>query len=452
MTLYVPGTDKLYESGMDNLIQHIRTNSVVANCQVIPHVGPDMGVRVTAGSIQGLGLVVAVAQTDLVVAPSGANARIDLVHVDMTTGVPAIIAGTPGAVPKPPAMPANSIELGIIGVGIGAINIQAGNIADRRLIAQSGSKFQGFISVGTNAATSGHLRLPNTGTIGVRNNTNTGDITLLRFDASHDAWFAQDQLTITNGGLATFIGSVGVAIGTNPATAGGLRLPNNVAIRVRNAANTGNGNAINWDAADNASWVLDAGSIFTFNLASGATEIWRFGNGFISPTNNTPATAGLFRMPNNVGIASRNAANSADYGVIYANTSNEIVIGGGYGTATGVTIVPAYVTIGANPANTGTIRLPSTTAIHWRNAANTGNIADIQTDASDRLILGDTVNPIYLQAGAGTLDIRYAVTALGGGAAPTVGTIGGSGPATAAQNSWLKILINGTASFLPVWR
>jgi hypothetical protein len=43
--------------------------------------------------------------------------------------------------------------------------------------------------------------------------------------------------------------------------------------------------------------------------------------------------------------------------------------------------------------------------------------------------------------------------ALGGGAAPTVGTIGGSGPAAAAQRNWLRFIeSDGTASFIPVWR
>jgi hypothetical protein len=54
--------------------------------------------------------------------------------------------------------------------------------------------------------------------------------------------------------------------------------------------------------------------------------------------------------------------------------------------------------------------------------------------------------------GAGVVNLNYATVALGGGAAPTVGTIGGSGPATAAQNSWLKLQIAGTTSYVPVWR
>jgi len=50
-------------------------------------------------------------------------------------------------------------------------------------------------------------------------------------------------------------------------------------------------------------------------------------------------------------------------------------------------------------------------------------------------------------------DIRADVTtaALGGGAAATLGTIGGSGPTVAGQNQWAKINISGTDYWLPVW-
>lgn len=50
------------------------------------------------------------------------------------------------------------------------------------------------------------------------------------------------------------------------------------------------------------------------------------------------------------------------------------------------------------------------------------------------------------------IDFRNAVIALGGGSAPTFGTIGATGPATAGQNSWLKIKIAGTDSYIPIWR
>jgi hypothetical protein len=52
-------------------------------------------------------------------------------------------------------------------------------------------------------------------------------------------------------------------------------------------------------------------------------------------------------------------------------------------------------------------------------------------------------------------DIQWgvALVALGGGAAPTLGTIGGSGPGTAAQNSWMRVRDNGGNAFwVPVWK
>ncbi len=59
------------------------------------------------------------------------------------------------------------------------------------------------------------------------------------------------------------------------------------------------------------------------------------------------------------------------------------------------------------------------------------------------------LNPI------GTGDILWgkALVALGGGAAPTLGTIGGAGPAAAAQNKWLQLVDTGGAKcWIPVWK
>lgn len=57
-----------------------------------------------------------------------------------------------------------------------------------------------------------------------------------------------------------------------------------------------------------------------------------------------------------------------------------------------------------------------------------------------------------LSAGA---DIQWGkpLVALGGGLAPTLGTIGGTGPATAAQNSWMRAVDStGAAFWVPVWK
>lgn len=50
------------------------------------------------------------------------------------------------------------------------------------------------------------------------------------------------------------------------------------------------------------------------------------------------------------------------------------------------------------------------------------------------------------------LDYRLAAIALGGGAGAALGTIGGSGPATNTQNSWVKIKVAGVDSYIPIWR
>jgi hypothetical protein len=95
-------------------------------------------------------------------------------------------------------------------------------------------------------------------------------------------------------------------------------------------------------------------------------------------------------------------------------------------------------------ASGSTSTLANYIAVSGAVTASHPQVQAVGSDANINLQLATT--------GTGNVDIRYATTALGGGAAPTFGTIGGSGPATAAQNSWLKVLINGTASFLPVWR
>jgi hypothetical protein len=59
----------------------------------------------------------------------------------------------------------------------------------------------------------------------------------------------------------------------------------------------------------------------------------------------------------------------------------------------------------------------------------------------------------YTTHAALTFQTTTAIVAAGGGAAPTFTTIGGSGPATAAQNGWMKMLDStGAACWVPVWK
>lgn len=93
----------------------------------------------------------------------------------------------------------------------------------------------------------------------------------------------------------------------------------------------------------------------------------------------------------------------------------------------------------------GSASLPGLT---FFNATSTGLY---RTGAS----MGLVANGAELIRLLSTGDVQWLVaqTALGGGAAPTVGTIGGGGPATAAQNSWLRIKDStGAAMFIPCWK
>lgn len=70
---------------------------------------------------------------------------------------------------------------------------------------------------------------------------------------------------------------------------------------------------------------------------------------------------------------------------------------------------------------------------------------------------GGTLNYAFRQSNAsararfdGRLDINRGI-ALGGGGTATLGTVGGSGPTTAAQAQWLEIDIGGTPHWIPVW-
>ncbi len=84
-------------------------------------------------------------------------------------------------------------------------------------------------------------------------------------------------------------------------------------------------------------------------------------------------------------------------------------------------------------------------AIRQINAAGTQNPSLIFLNNQDWLMLGDSnIADIFWSPPLVTLGTTTLVT---------LGKTGGSGPATVAQNSWLRVLDNtGSACFLPVWK
>lgn len=76
----------------------------------------------------------------------------------------------------------------------------------------------------------------------------------------------------------------------------------------------------------------------------------------------------------------------------------------------------------------------------------------VTRDAGDLTVSTTTSGDVVLFP-SGDIKWGKALVALGAGAAPTFGTIGGSGPATAAQNSWMRAKDStGATIFIPVWK
>jgi hypothetical protein len=105
--------------------------------------------------------------------------------------------------------------------------------------------------------------------------------------------------------------------------------------------------------------------------------------------------------------------------------------------------VLAMGNITATGAVAGDIVLPNASFLRGLNAAGTSVISIARITSGDRVSLGNGAD----------LQWMVPLVALGGGAAPTFGTIGGSGPATAAQNAWMRVVDSAGATFwVPAWK
>jgi hypothetical protein len=120
----------------------------------------------------------------------------------------------------------------------------------------------------------------------------------------------------------------------------------------------------------------------------------------------------------------------------------------------------ANISMNLTPKGTGFVKsnISSQFGAHRVGAVAAGNWMDIFPNVAGsppRLVAdgADTDVDLKLEPkGAGMVNINLPATiANGGGAAPTVGTIGGSGPTAAAQTGWLKVKVNGAVRYIPVW-
>jgi hypothetical protein len=123
-----------------------------------------------------------------------------------------------------------------------------------------------------------------------------------------------------------------------------------------------------------------------------------------------------------------------------ANANNNLII-------TDAGLVSTRGGVPGAAAAAGSITLPiQTGTLRATNAAGTNSISLIGSTGGgfDRVLLSPDGK-----------DVSYGVApiALGGGAGATLGTIGATGPATATQNTWLRMLDNSSIPFwIPIWK
>src|SRR5262245_11222129 len=134
-------------------------------------------------------------------------------------------------------------------------DVGLGNVENTALSTWSGSTsittigtLTDQLSIGTNPATTGAIRISNAiGAIRVRNQSNTGDIELGQVYSDDNLYLGQSSFGVhirPSGkvfieGVGDLVVNSSLSIGTNPASAGAIRLANNQALSWRNGANTG---------------------------------------------------------------------------------------------------------------------------------------------------------------------------------------------------------------------
>ena len=112
-------------------------------------------------------------------------------------------------------------------------------------------------------------------------------------------------------------------------------------------------------------------------------------------------------------------------------------------------------TINAPSMTLGTGSVTTAGALNVGGNVNQGSVNRFGVRILSNPSGGSGVNAgLWVTAGLSRFDGRVDINngvALGGGAAATLGTIGGSGPTAAAQAQWVEIDIGGTAHWIPVW-
>ena len=235
-------------------------------------------------------------------------------------------------------------------------------------------------------------------------------------------WLSSATGGTVNGGLTV---NPYLAVGTNPAQSGTVRLPTAGAIRWRNAANTADTGNVRTDASDNLivgaagssvyftnssgtvgemtgsltigntgrfQWGLGVGDTYMARVSAGVVGV---GNSLAIGTN--PASTGIVRLPKDEYLVARNATNTGDISLLGYGSFGSVLVGNAantgvwVGSSTSAVVMQGpSLAIGANPASSGIIRLPNNQWIVARNAANSGDVGLLGITAGNLLDIGTT--------------------------------------------------------------
>lgn len=200
-----------------------------------------------------------------------------------------------------------------------------------------------------------------------------------------------------------------------------------------------------WSTSDSLRWTSPSADRFLFDNDGGSTTgEYNWNCAKFSLGAQTGAVG------NQVGVfvaGTRSVSVGGEWSDFLLTQAGNITVNAAMGLVAGWTINAPSITLG-----TGSV----TTAAALNIGGNPGS-------ATNRVGLRILSNPsgggginaaLWITAGRsrfdGIVDINNGV-ALGGGAAATLGTIGGSGPTAAAQAQWLQIEIAGVNHWIPAW-
>lgn len=172
-----------------------------------------------------------------------------------------------------------------------------------------------------------------------------------------------------------------IAVGPARASTGSIRLSNLGGMYTRNFANTVDYRVFNVDGSNN--FLLGDSSI------SDANSDLRCGiNAAIRLVVNNTISARFQGEPASPIIDA--AATTLTVGAPQSTFNGNIIVAGDTRELrAGIVTASNYVSVGSGPANTGSLRLPNSGSVEFRNAANNANISAVRSHPNNSLAFGD---------------------------------------------------------------